>query len=191
MAVHCRRGYGVVQKEVKQEMWLGVTDRSGHARGPNLSFVRLAEGNEYGGISRVSPHFLHEHTRTLAINSYRLIVRAEIRISSAERVPSLPLPISPARFPPRVSKEWERGKVTTWGTQTGSRLNINIEFSLDRIATITNPWCIVSHVRWMPARSKCPCTEIVEDSKPGYTCIMLGTVPVAPLRHESQKLVRW
>src|SRR5439155_25841649 len=61
MAVHCRRGHGVAQKEVK-ETRLGVTDPSGHARRPNLSFVRLAEGNEYGGRSGVSPHFLHKHT---------------------------------------------------------------------------------------------------------------------------------
>ena len=32
---------------------------SGHARGLNLSLVRLTEGNEYGRRSGVSPHLLH------------------------------------------------------------------------------------------------------------------------------------
>src|SRR5438034_3804904 len=45
MGVHRRRGHGVAQKEVKRETRLGVTDPSGHARGPNLSLVRLKETN--------------------------------------------------------------------------------------------------------------------------------------------------
>jgi hypothetical protein len=48
MAVHCRRGHRVAHKEVKQKTRLGVTDPSGLSRGPNLSLVRLPEGNECG-----------------------------------------------------------------------------------------------------------------------------------------------
>jgi len=48
MGVHCRRGHGVAQKEVNGRRGSALQILLGMPEGPNLSLVRLAEGNEYG-----------------------------------------------------------------------------------------------------------------------------------------------
>ena len=86
MAVHRRRGHGVVQKEVKRKTRLGVTDPSGHARGPNLSLVRLPEGNECGGRSGLVLTFytLLEARKRAVVSAARLAVALCEGGSSAE-----------------------------------------------------------------------------------------------------------
>ena len=72
MGVHRRRGHADAEKEVNRETWLGVTDPSGHARGPNLSLVRLAEENECGERSGVNPRCYLE----IEVRKWKIVARS-------------------------------------------------------------------------------------------------------------------